>query len=73
MTRSISVKDEIFNLFDTYKSATSDITEQRMTNDQFMEFLINGFFLKNSIEGYLKERQVIIDKINKPNNGGTTK
>lgn len=68
MSRNIPTNDEIYNKFTSFKDATGKLIDnKRITNDKFIEMLLNDFSLKEKIISYIAKDSETIKKLN---NGG---
>lgn len=65
MSRNIPVKDETYTTFVTIKDALHEIlVDKHITNDTFIEMLINDFSLKEKATDYANKKQLLIKEAN---------
>ncbi|MFA4870937.1 MAG: hypothetical protein WC623_22250 [Pedobacter sp.] len=66
MSKNIPVNDPIFNSFSQFKEFTAKlIGDRKLTNDKFLEMLMNDFTMKPQVLEYIKKDEEIIKKLSK--------
>lgn len=65
MSRNIPVKDETYTQFNSIKDALHEIlVNKHITNDTFIEMLINDFSLREKAINYTNKKQLLIQEVN---------
>lgn len=65
MSRNIPVKDETYTQFNLIKDALHEILlNKHITNDTFIEMLINDFSLREKATDYANKKQLLIKEVN---------